>query len=318
MGWVHAVQAIVRRGGRRACRHMGFRCALIAAPPLPNCVAVATVRAATSPTSSAGGTQLVAANPDGGQILQTRAWGEFKRAHRWSPRYLVSETDPAIAVLELRHTVPGLGVLGYVPKGPGVSAIAQLPMVLDGLRATAGSAFAIKVEPEIEQTDAATSALRDMGLEKSRHDVQISRATIIVDLRPDEDAILASFKPKCRYNIRLAQRRGVVVEPVPLDGASIDTMYVADGVDARSSRLHVAQQGVLRRLLAAARGRGTGTALLRVAGRRGARRSVRHVHRQQGLVQGRRIHEGARSGDGAAPAPVGGDALAQVARCRSL
>jgi lipid II:glycine glycyltransferase (peptidoglycan interpeptide bridge formation enzyme) len=169
--------------------------------------------------------ELVAGNPDGGQILQTRAWGEFKRAHRWAPHYLLSESGPLVAVLELAHTVPGLGVLGYVPKGPGVNGIAQLPAVLDGLRATAGSAFAIKVEPEIEQSEAATSALRGMGLEKSRHDVQISRATIIVDLRPDEDALLASFKPKCRYNIRLAQRRGVIVEPVALDGSSIDTMY---------------------------------------------------------------------------------------------
>jgi lipid II:glycine glycyltransferase (peptidoglycan interpeptide bridge formation enzyme) len=169
--------------------------------------------------------ELVAANPDGGQILQTRAWGEFKRAHRWSPTYLLSETGPRVAVLELRHAVPGLGTLGYVPKGPGVVGIEQLPGVLEGLRATAGSAFAIKVEPEIEQSDAATAALNDMGLEKSRHDVQISRATIIVDLRPDEDAMLASFKPKCRYNIRLAQRRGVVVEPVALDEASIDAMY---------------------------------------------------------------------------------------------
>jgi lipid II:glycine glycyltransferase (peptidoglycan interpeptide bridge formation enzyme) len=169
--------------------------------------------------------ELVAGNPDGGQILQTRAWGEFKRAHRWAPRYLLSESEPALAVLELRHAVPGLGELGYVPKGPGVSALAQLPAVLEGLRATAGSAFAIKVEPDIEQSEVTTSALRDMGLEKSRHDVQISRATIIVGLQPDEDALLASFKPKTRYNIRLAQRRGVTVEPVTLDGASIDTMY---------------------------------------------------------------------------------------------
>ena len=169
--------------------------------------------------------ELVVANPDGGQILQTRAWGEFKRAHRWAPRYLVSETARQTAVLFLRHSVPGLGALGYVPKGPGVAEVAQLPALLDGLRATAGSAFAIKVEPEIEQSEAAMSALRAMGLEKSRHDVQISRATIIVDLRPDEDALLASFKPKCRYNIRLAQRRGVTVSPVPLDTASIDTMY---------------------------------------------------------------------------------------------
>jgi lipid II:glycine glycyltransferase (peptidoglycan interpeptide bridge formation enzyme) len=169
--------------------------------------------------------ELVAGNPDGGQILQTRAWGEFKRAHRWAPHYLLSETGPPIVVLELRHAVPGLGTLGYVPKGPGVSAVAQLPAVIDGLRETANSSFAIKVEPDIEQSDEVTSALRGMGLEKSRHDVQISRATIIVDLRPAEDALLASFKPKCRYNIRLAERRGVVVEPVALDGASIDTMY---------------------------------------------------------------------------------------------
>ena len=169
--------------------------------------------------------EFVVANPDGGQILQTRAWGEFKRRHRWVPRYLLSETQPSVAVLELRHSVPGLGVLGYIPKGPGVSDLGRLPAVLDGLRATAGSAFAIKVEPEIEQSQDATAALGAMGLEKSRHDVQISSATIIVDLRPDEDALLASFKPKCRYNIRLADRRGVTVAPVPLDDESIATMY---------------------------------------------------------------------------------------------
>jgi lipid II:glycine glycyltransferase (peptidoglycan interpeptide bridge formation enzyme) len=173
----------------------------------------------------AGWDRLVAANPDGGQILQTRAWGEFKRAHRWSPRYLVSDADPAVAVLVLRHVVPGLGELGYIPKGPGAGSIDALEPVLDGLRERAGHAFAIKVEPEIEQSDDATAGLRRLGLEKSRHDVQISRATIIVDLTPDEDALLGSFKPKCRYNIRLAQRHGVSVEPVALDAGSIETMY---------------------------------------------------------------------------------------------
>jgi len=169
--------------------------------------------------------ELVAANPDGGQMLQTRAWGEFKRAHRWAPQYLVSESEPAVAVLVLRHLVPGLGALGYVPKGPGIATIDQLGPVLDGLRANAAGAFAVKVEPEIEESDTAVAALRRLGLEKSRQDVQISRATIIVDLRPDEDALIASFKPKCRYNIRLAARRGVTVAPVPLDDSTIDTMY---------------------------------------------------------------------------------------------
>jgi lipid II:glycine glycyltransferase (peptidoglycan interpeptide bridge formation enzyme) len=169
--------------------------------------------------------ELVMANPDGGQILQSRAWGEFKRAHRWLPRYLISDGELSLALLMLRHVVPGLGELGYIPKGPGVAGVDQLGAVIDELRHDGGRAFAIKVEPEIEQTESAVAALHRLGLEKSRHDVQISRSTIIVDLRPDEDALLASFKPKCRYNIRLAQRRGVIVEPVPLDAGSIDTMY---------------------------------------------------------------------------------------------
>jgi serine/alanine adding enzyme len=169
--------------------------------------------------------ELVVANPDGGQILQSRAWGEFKRAHRWMPRYLIGDAAAPLAVLMLRRTVPGLGELGYIPKGPGIAGVDQLGAAVDDLRDAAGRAFAIKLEPEIEQSEAAVIAMRRMGLVKARHDVQISRATIIVDLRPDEDALLASFKPKTRYNIRLAQRHGVVVEAVALDTASIDTMY---------------------------------------------------------------------------------------------
>jgi len=182
------------------------------------------VRPATR-TELAAWDELVAANPDGGQILQTRAWGEFKRAHRWAPRYLVAEGARTVAILVLRHSLPGLGALGYVPKGPGVATVEELAPLVDGLRASAGGAFAIKIEPEIKQSDASVAGLRSLGLEKSRHDVQISRATIIVDLRPDEDSLIASFKPKCRYNIRLAARRGVTVAPVPLDDRSIDTMY---------------------------------------------------------------------------------------------
>src|SRR6202023_2820012 len=124
-----------------------------------------TMRPAT-PQEISRWDNFVVRNPDGGQILQTRAWGEFKRAHRWAPQYLVSETEPPVALLVLRHAVPGLGVLGYVPKGPGVAGLAELPALLEGLRVTAASAFAIKVEPEIEQTQAAISALRAMGLEK--------------------------------------------------------------------------------------------------------------------------------------------------------
>lgn len=176
--------------------------------------------------------ELVTANPDGGQILQTRAWGEFKRRHGWKPRFMIHESDDArVAVLFLTRRIPGLGELWYAPKGPGVTEPSALVKLLGDRSALAG-AFAIKVEPEIETGVEVEPWLR-AGLLKAPRDVQISRATIIVDLRPDEEALLASFKPKCRYNIRLAARKGVIVRPVPVDDATVDVMY----------RLMVATQG---------------------------------------------------------------------------
>ena len=169
--------------------------------------------------------ELVIANPDGGHILQTRAWGEFKRAWGWRPSYWIAEAGGRdVAVLFLRRRVPGFGELWYAPKGPGVTDAGALVEVLSD-REALSNAFLVKVEPEIEEARANTSEWRAAGLRKAQSDVQMSRATIIVDLDRDEEALLASFKPKTRYNIRLAGRRGVEVAPVEMTDANIATMY---------------------------------------------------------------------------------------------
>lgn len=169
--------------------------------------------------------ELVVANPDGGQILQTRAWGEFKRNHGWSPLYLLHEEGQRrLAVLVLCRHTPLLGDLWYVPKGPGVGNLAELAEVVHALRGHS-EAFLVKMEPELLADEVTAVALQDLGLRPARHDVQITRATILVDLRPAEEAILASFKPKTRYNIRLAGRRGVRVDAVPADDANVELMY---------------------------------------------------------------------------------------------
>jgi lipid II:glycine glycyltransferase (peptidoglycan interpeptide bridge formation enzyme) len=169
--------------------------------------------------------ELVVANPDGGHILQTRAWGEFKRAWGWRPTYwIVEAAGTEVAVLFLRRHIPGFGDLWYAPKGPGVTDADSLPAVL-GDHAPMHDAFLVKLEPEIEQYAAATRSWRAAGLRKAAADVQISRATIIVDLDRDEDTLIASFKPKARYNIRLAARRGVEVAAVEMNDANIATMY---------------------------------------------------------------------------------------------
>ena len=167
---------------------------------------------------------MVSANPDGGQYLQTLSWAEAKARWGWQPHHMVHEHHGSrLAVLFLSRRVAGLGDLWYSPKGPGVTDPHALLAMVPWSPAPDG-AFVVKVEPEVAAA-ADLSAWRGAGLVKSPADIQSSRATILVDLGPDEDTILASFKSKTRYNIRLAERRGVTVVDRAVDRAHGDVLY---------------------------------------------------------------------------------------------
>ncbi|HVE80541.1 MAG TPA: peptidoglycan bridge formation glycyltransferase FemA/FemB family protein [Candidatus Dormibacteraeota bacterium] len=159
--------------------------------------------------------ELVAANPDGGNVLQARAFGEVKSRHGWQAKHLVFEN---IAILALQREILGLGKFWYIPKGPGVKDTVQLQRLAAKLKKT--DAFAVRIDPEIKKGGVVGS-----GFERAPHDIQYNIATVIVDLAPSEDEILASFKQKTRYNIRLAEKKGVKVETVETNPESIKQMY---------------------------------------------------------------------------------------------
>lgn len=168
--------------------------------------------------------RMVVANPDGGHILQSRTWGEFKAGHHWAPRHFVYDAGGQdVAVLFLARRFVGFGELWYAPKGPGVASLEQLRAIVDAT-ARARPAFLVKWEPELREDDADLGALPGAPLRHALSDIQASKATVIVDLRPSEDDILASFKPKTRYNVRLAERRGVKVSAVASDEPNLATM----------------------------------------------------------------------------------------------
>ncbi len=169
--------------------------------------------------------KLILANPSGGDVLQCQAFGETKSRHGWTPKYLIVTADGGeVAVLALERAVWGLGKLWYVPGGPGVASVAGLKgfaTAAKGSEVTQG-VFLIKIEPELT---AETKAVKAAGLVKAPRNIQYNADTVVVDLAPSEDDIIASFKQKTRYNIRLAERKGVKVEAVPATEANIDVMY---------------------------------------------------------------------------------------------
>ncbi len=178
--------------------------------------------------------QLVQANPDGGHIYQSSEWSRVKTFGDWESLFCVYEAAAySVAFVLLRKPALMLGNIYYCSKGPGFFANLKAnqddtshfeEFLLDlhkFISKTDSKAILVKIEPELEEGELDLSKL---GLVKSKADLQF-KATIIVDISEPEEEIINSFKQKTRYNIRLAERKGVVVEHRPLNDDGVDLMY---------------------------------------------------------------------------------------------
>lgn len=162
-------------------------------------------------------------------VLQSWAWGEIKARHGWtSSRILFLENEnPRAAAQILRRPLPRtpFGVL-YVPKGPVLDyqnpalfsrALAELEIIARKRRA-----IFIKVDPDLRTTQPAAAVLSKRGWRVSNEQIQFHN-TVTLDLDRTEAEILAAMKPKWRYNLRLAEKKGVRVEFG--DEGTLETFY---------------------------------------------------------------------------------------------
>ena len=157
-------------------------------------------------------------NHSAGHLLQTSEWAALKcRSGWWAKRVLLPEStagDGAQAgAMILFRRIMGQ-VLAYVPRGPLVdwsdSSLTEAVVARMCDVARQEGAFALKIEPDLLDTAVNRQWLSAAGFHPSLQTIQ-PRSTVVVDLQPDEDTILARMKSKWRYNIRLAARKGVSV-----------------------------------------------------------------------------------------------------------
>ena len=142
-------------------------------------------------------------------LLQTSSWAEFKEAFGWSA--IRVQAEHCAAQILLRRLPLGLSI-AYLPKGPLGTQWQELWLHVDTLCRNHHAIF-LQVEPDLFEPlpeEVRTQWLAGFSLKE--HTIQ-PRRTIVIDLQPTEEQILASMKQKTRYNIRLAQRHGVLVRP---------------------------------------------------------------------------------------------------------
>jgi lipid II:glycine glycyltransferase (peptidoglycan interpeptide bridge formation enzyme) len=186
-----------------------------------------------SPDEIAHWDEHVTANPNGGNLLQSEAFATVKRNFGWEVRFLVLE--PAAAVsregsaegeeaqpsynLVLEKSFPVLGRFWYLIKGPGVTDIHEVPAALEGIKELVArenlGVFAVKVEPDLLDSEDARAVLAGAGLVKVPN-LQPNDSTAILDISPEPRLVLKSLHSRGRNAVRRAEREGVeVVEAEP-------------------------------------------------------------------------------------------------------
>jgi len=143
-------------------------------------------------------------------LLQTGEWGELKSDFGWKPVRIVSGDKGAQILF---RTLPLGFTIGYIPKlafrNRHSTFSQEFLREIDSV-CRQNRAIFLKLEPDLWNDQ--KSDTWSLTLETSPHNIQPPR-TIIIDIKDSEEGILARMKQKTRYNIRLAEKKGVTVRP---------------------------------------------------------------------------------------------------------
>lgn len=176
-------------------------------------------------------------------LLQTWEWSQVKNHYGWQAMPFVWQDEkakPSAAAMVLKRSLPVAGFAKkmcvlYIPKGPLMdwSNSTLRLRVLEDLCTFAkrqGAIF-IKIDPDVVlgtgvpgeadavEVDGGKSVKSELGIRGwrfSQDQIQF-RNTVLVDLSQSEEDMLSRMKQKTRYNIHLAQKKGVTVRVGTVD-----------------------------------------------------------------------------------------------------
>ncbi len=205
-------------------------------------------------------------------FLQTGFWGAFKAEFGWRPlHFLDEETGRPLLVLE-RALARGFS-FAYVPRGlgpglPGPGDSGRLAAAIRSLRPRLSNSCAfLRLDPPwyVEEGDGGPEAapVPSSPFRKAPVDVQPPDTTVLDLAGASDEDLLSRMKPKWRYNVKYAEKKGVVVtrEPGP---EAVRTFYSLYRATALRDRIALHPEKYYARLVALAQEYGPGAPDIRV------------------------------------------------------
>ncbi len=144
-----------------------------------------------------------------GDFLQSEKWREFQKSVGRETFFL--EKDEISASI-IEHKLPIIGNYFYIPRFSSKKHNPEFKIFLEELIMLAKKEKASWIRMDID-SEKELKLLKDsinLKINKAPHDVQ-PREVFIIDISKSEEDILSDMKPKTRYNIRLAEKKGIEI-----------------------------------------------------------------------------------------------------------
>jgi lipid II:glycine glycyltransferase (peptidoglycan interpeptide bridge formation enzyme) len=156
------------------------------------------------------------AQTSGGSHIQTTKWAQVKAQLGWRAwRVFATDNRKIIggAQMLLRPLALGLSI-GYVPRGPVMMnfqpKLAQ--QIVNTLKKVAGHEKCLMLSIQPPQNGQSFSALLQKNQFTPSSLEVAPTATVLIDLTPEPDEILARMKRGTRYNIGLSSRKDITID----------------------------------------------------------------------------------------------------------
>ncbi len=151
--------------------------------------------------------------PKSGLFLQSWNWGEFQKASGEKvDRVVWMRNGDVCAIAQVIHkTLSQFGSYTYIPRGP----ICGEHLLISVSNLSEQDVF-VRMEPELagQAQDLPERVIKTRDLQPAH--------TLITDLSQTDEQLLSNMHEKTRYNIRLAEKKGVQIE---IGTVSIDEVW---------------------------------------------------------------------------------------------
>jgi len=162
------------------------------------------------------------------RFLQTSFWAQFKGAHGWNPISITENGVPLSVLVRTFRIGFKKASIAYVPMAPehdgkaGAAYIKELNDIALSLRSSIPhDTMCVRFDPPVdflttEERDAFDKSLPAYAKETSSSVTKSPVAvqppdTVLLSLDKSKEDLLNNMKPKWRYNVKLAEKKGVTV-----------------------------------------------------------------------------------------------------------